>query len=82
MIETSIAYEDKFDSIAQKLEALETKDPVSVNQVSPTQSPTADCTYCQAMNHVFEECLIYLANQILLEHMNAAFAGPTNNLYS
>jgi len=34
------------------------------------------------MNHVFEECPVYLARQMLPEHMNAAFTRPTNNPYS
>ena len=58
----------------RRLEALETKEPVSVNQVSPTLS--ASCTYCQAMNHVFEECPVFIAQQTLPEHMNAASQGP------
>ena len=33
------------------------------------------------MNHVFEESPIFLAHQMLPEHMNAAFARPKNNLY-
>ena len=45
-IKTSITYEAKFDGITQRLEALETKDPASVNQVSPTQSTSVGCTYC------------------------------------
>jgi len=43
-IKTSITYEAKFDGITQRLEALETKDPILVNQVSPTRPPTAGCT--------------------------------------
>jgi len=53
-----------------------------VNQVSPIQSISAGCTYCQGMNHVFEECPIFLAHQTLLKPMNATFARPTKNLYS
>ena len=81
-IETFITYKAKFDSMSQRLEALKTKDPASVNQVSPKQSTFAGCTYCQTMNHVFEECLVFLAHQTLSESMNAAFARPTNNPYS
>jgi len=33
------------------------------------------------MNHVFEECHIFLAHQTLPGPMNVAFARPTNNLY-
>jgi len=50
-----------------------------VNQVSPTQSTSAGCIYCQAMNHVFEEYPIFLAHQMLPEHTNATFARPNNN---
>jgi len=53
-----------------------------VSKVSPTLSPMAGCTYCQAMNHVFKECPIFIAHQTLPEPMNAAFANPTNNPYS
>ena len=64
----------------RRLEALETKEPVSVNQVSSTSS--AGCTYCQDMNHVFEECPVFFAHQSLPEHMSAAFTRPANNPYS
>ena len=64
----------------RRLEALETKDSVSVNQVSPTLS--AGCTYCQVMNHVFEGCPVFMIHQMLPEHMNAVFSRPTNNSYS
>jgi len=62
----------------RRLKALEIKEPVPVNQVSPTPC----CIYCQAMNHVFEEYHVFLAHQILPEHMNAACATPNNNPYS
>ena len=61
-IETSIATEAKFATVMRRLDALETKEPVQVNQVSLTQSTFAGYTYCQVMNHVFEECLIFLAH--------------------
>ena len=64
------------------MQRLEAKESVSVSKVSPTLPPMAGCTYYQAMNHVFEECPVLLAHQMLPEHMNAAFAKPTNNLYS
>jgi len=72
-IETSIATEAKFAGVMWSLDALETKKSVMVNQVCQTQSTSAGCTYCLAMNHVFEEGLAFLAHQVLLEHMNAAF---------
>ena len=64
----------------RRLEALQTKKPLSVNQVSPT--PSASCTYCQATNHVFEECSVFLAHQMLSKNMNAAFTRLTNNPYA
>jgi len=79
-IEANIATEAKLATVMRRLEALETKEPVSVNQVSPT--PSTGCTYCQAMNHVFEECPVCLTHQILPEHMNAAFTRPANNPYA
>ena len=62
----NIANEAKLAVVMRRLEALETKELVSVNQISPT--PSAGCTYCQAMNHVFEECPVFLAHQMLPEH--------------
>jgi len=60
-IESSIANEAKLANLARRLEALETKEPSPVNQVSPNQFPTPGCSYCQAMNHVFEECPVFQA---------------------
>jgi len=54
LIQDSIATEAKLANIMRRLEVLETKDLISINQFSPT--PSAGCTYCQGMNHVFEEC--------------------------
>ena len=64
------------------MQRLEAKESVSVSKVSPTLPPMVGCTYCQAMNHVFEECPVLLAHQMLPEHMNAAFTKLTNNSYS
>ena len=72
-IESSIAAEAKVANLMKRLEVLKIKDPASVDQVSPTQVPTPGCTYCQAMNHVFEEYPIFIDQQMLPEHMNAAF---------
>ena len=66
----------------RRLEALETKEPVPVNQVSPSQFSTPGCTYCQAMNYVFEECLVFNAQQMYPEPMNAAFLRPHNTSYT
>ena len=65
----------------RSLDALEIKKSVMVNQVSPTQSTSTGCTYYQVMNHVFEECPVFLAHQVLPEYMNVAFARPNNNPY-
>ena len=43
---------------------------------------SAGCTYCQAMNHVFEKCPVFLAHQMLPENMNATYTRPANILYS
>ena len=45
-IESSIANEAKLANLARRLEALETKELSPVNQVSPNQFSTLDCTYC------------------------------------
>ena len=79
-IEDSMATEAKLANIIRRLEAIELKDPISVNQVSPTTP--AGCTYCQVMNYVFEECPVFIAHQMLPKHMNTAFSRPTNNPYS
>ena len=76
----NITTEAKLAVVMRRLAALETKESVSVNKVSPT--PSAGCTYCQAMNHVFEKCPIFIAHQNFPELMNAAFTRPTNNPYS
>jgi len=60
-IKSSIAVEAKIASRMRRLEALKTKEPAPVNQVSPSQVSTPGCTYFQVMNHVFEECAIFLA---------------------
>ena len=56
-IEANIATEAKLAIVIRRLEDLETKEPVYVNQVNPT--PSAGSTYCQAINHVFEKCLVF-----------------------
>ena len=60
-IESSITNESKLANLARRPEALETKEPSQVNQVSPNQFSTLGCTSCQAMNHVFEECPMFQA---------------------
>ena len=80
-IQSSIAAKVKIASLVIRLEALTTKEPAPMNQVSPSQVSTPGCTYCQGMNHVFEECPIFLAQQMLLEHINVTFSRPHNNPY-
>ena len=53
-----------------------------VNQVNPLQMTNPGYTYCHALNHVFKECPVYLAQQMLPDNMNAAFARLNNNPYS
>ena len=79
LIEDFKTTEAKFANIMQRLEAIETKRLVPVSQVSPTLSSTTGCTYCRAMNHVFEDCPIFQDQQMLTEPMNAAFSRPHNN---
>ena len=81
-IESSIANEAKLANLVRRLKVLETKEPSPVNQVNPNQIPTPGCTYCQAMNDVFEECPVFQAQQLLSEPMNAAFSRPNNNPYA
>ena len=40
------------------------------------------CSYCQAPNHVFEECPVFHAQQVPPEHLNAAYSRPSHNPYS
>ena len=62
-----------------RLEALETKDTAPVNQINPRQIHTLDCTYCQALKHIFEEYHVIQAHQMLPENMNATYSRPHNN---
>jgi len=66
----------------RRLELLEAKEQDMVNQVNPPQMTNPGCTYCYALNHVFEKCLVYLAEQMLPDSMNTAFFRPNNNPYS
>ena len=76
-IESSIIVEARIANLARRLEGLETKEPIPLNQVSPDQLPTLNCTYCQAMNHRLEECPVFHAQQMLPDHMKAAYSRPT-----
>ena len=81
-IESSITAESKIATLMRRLEALDTREPVPVNQVSPNLFLTSGCTYYQAMNYVFEECPIFQAQQMCPDKMNAAFTRPNDNLYA
>ena len=81
-IESFIANETKLANLARRLEVLETKKSSPVNQVCPNQFSTQDCTYCQAMNHVFEECLVFQSHQQYPEPMNATFSRLNNDPYA
>jgi len=81
-IESSIATEARISNLAKRLKLLKTKELILVNQVSPNQIPNSVCTYCQAMNHVFEEYPIFHAQQMLPEPMNVAFLRSHNNSHT
>ena len=80
-IESSIAAEAKITQLMKRLELLEAREPNSVNQVNPPPVINPGCTYCHALNHLFEECPVYQA-QMYPENMNAAYTRPNYNLYS
>ena len=79
-IESSITVEARIANLARRMKALETKEPVLVNQVNPNQLLTPSCTYYQAMNHVLEECPVFHAQQMLSEHMNATYSSMVQSL--
>jgi len=81
-IESLIAIKAKISHLMIRLELLEAKEESMVNQVNPPQMLNLGCSYCHALNHIFEECPVFLAQQMLLDNMNATFARPNNNLYS
>ena len=49
------------------------------NQPPPIHNP--GCSYCQASNHVFEECPVFHTQQVPPEHLNAAYSRPPHNSY-
>ena len=81
-IESSIATEAKITQLMRRLELLEVRVPNSANQVNPTHVPSPCCTYCHALTHLFEECLVYQAQQMFPESMNAVYNRPNYNPYS
>jgi len=59
-IESSVATETRIAHLARRLKVIETKEPAPVN---PNQFSISGYTYCEAMNHVFEECPVFLAQR-------------------
>jgi len=74
-IESSIATEVKITQLIKRLELLEAREPNLVNQVNPTPVINPGCTFCHALDHLFEECPVYQA-QMYPENMNATYARP------
>ena len=66
----------------RRIEAPETKEPANINQINPPPIHNPGCLYCQAPNHVFEECPVFHAQQVPPEHLNAAYSRPSHNPYS
>jgi len=60
-IESSIVVKAKITQLMRRLELHEARKLNSVNQVNPTQMPSPGYTYCYALTHLFEECLVYQA---------------------
>ena len=58
-MESSIAAEAKIATLMRRIEALKIKEPAKVNQINPPQIYNLSCSYCQAPNHVFEECSVF-----------------------
>ena len=81
-LESSIATEAKIATLMRRIEALETKELANVNQINPPPIHNPGCSYCQAPNHVFEECPVFHTQQVPPEHMNAAYSRSPHNLYS
>jgi len=80
--EANIATEAKLAVVMRRLETLETKVPVSMNGASLDKPSQPGCTYCQAINHVFEKCPIFLAHQMLPEKYECSLHKAHNNPYS
>ena len=78
----SVDSEAKIATLMRRIEALETKDPATANQINPPQIHNPGCLYCQAPNHIFEECPVFQTHQLPLEHMNATYSRPQKNPYS
>ena len=63
-LESSITVKAKIATLMRRIEALETKELANVNQINPPPIHNPGCSYCQAPNHVFEECLIFQTHQV------------------
>ena len=78
-IESSIATDAKFNTLVRRLEALEMKEKVQVNQTS-NQVPM--CNGCH-IGYVMEECPSFIDHHDFdPEQINATFARPRNDLYA
>ena len=81
-IESFIVVEAKISQLMGILELLEAREQNSVKQINPSQMPNLGCTYCHVLTHIFEECPVYQAQQMLPDGMNASFIIPNFNPYS
>ena len=81
-IESSIAAEAKITQLIRRLELLEAREQNSVNQVNPTQMSSLGCTYYRTSTHLFEEYLVYQAQHMFPDNMNAAYTISNYNPYS
>jgi len=66
----------------RKLELLEAREHNKMNQINPPQMSSPGCTYCHALTHIFEECPVYQAQQMLPDNMNISFTRQNYNPYS
>jgi len=81
-LELTTTVEAKIATLMRRIEALEIKEPANVNQINPPPIHNPGYSYCQAPNHIFEECPVFQTQQAPLEHMNAACSRSQHNPYS
>ena len=74
--------EAKIATLMRRIEALDIKEPANVNQINPPSIHNLGCSYCQAPNHVFEECPVFHTQQVPPEHLNVAYSWSPHNSYS
>jgi len=74
-LESSIAAEAKIAALMRRIEALEIKEPANVNQINLPPLHNPGCSYCQAPNHVFEECHVFHTQQVPTEHLKRPTHG-------